>query len=104
MDKKLIDPFRVLFEVNPMPMWIFDAVTLRFLAVNNAAIRHYGYSLEEFLQMTLRDIRPPEDIPKFEHVVAHLPVGKVLSPVGEWRHVRRDGSIVCVEVCSHPVD
>ncbi|MGH7371192.1 MAG: PAS domain S-box protein, partial [Candidatus Methylomirabilales bacterium] len=55
--------FQLLFENNPHPMWITDLETLHFLAVNDAAIQHYGYSGEEFLAMTLKDISPPEDIP-----------------------------------------
>ena len=52
-----------LFDISPQPSWIYDIKTLEFLDVNEAAVLHYGYSREEFLQMTLRDIRPPEDIP-----------------------------------------
>jgi PAS domain-containing protein len=55
--------YRILFESNPQPMWVFDSETLEFLAVNQAAMRHYGYSIEEFLRMTLRDLRPAEDTP-----------------------------------------
>src|SRR5205823_8404810 len=54
--------YRGLFESNPNPMWIFDVETLSFLAVNAAAVRHYGYSQEEFQAMTIKDIRPPEDV------------------------------------------
>ena len=54
----------MLFEASPMPMWVYDAETLRFLAVNDAAIRHYGYTRDEFLAMRITDIRPPEDIPR----------------------------------------
>ena len=55
--------YRLLFEANPQPMWVFDRASLAFLAVNQAAIARYGYTREEFLGMTLRDIRPPEDVP-----------------------------------------
>ena len=54
---------RKLFNNNPHPTWVFDRETLRFLAVNEAAVHKYGYSREEFLAMTLKDIRPPEDVP-----------------------------------------
>lgn len=99
----LNDPFLVLFESNPMPMWIFEADTLQFLAVNDAAIKHYGYSREEFLRMNLRNIRPPTDVPTLEEVMANLPEGRVPHPVGEWRHLRRDGSMIFVEICSSSV-
>ena len=54
----------MLFEASPTPMWVYDADTLAFLAVNDAAIRHYGYSRDEFLAMTIKDIRPAEDVPR----------------------------------------
>src|SRR5437016_3595477 len=54
--------YRVLFESNPLSMWVFDVETLRFLAVNDAAVRHYGYTREEFLGMTIKDVRPAEDV------------------------------------------
>ncbi len=53
--------YKYLFENNPLPMWIYDLETLDFLEVNEAAILKYGYSREQFLQMTLKDIRPEED-------------------------------------------
>ena len=53
----------MLFEASPMPMWVYDAETLAFLAVNDAAVRHYGYRRDEFLAMRITDIRPPEDVP-----------------------------------------
>ena len=62
--------YRRLFEVNPHPMWVYDLETLRFLAVNDAAVRRYGYSREEFLALTIRDIRPPEDVPALLSFVA----------------------------------
>src|SRR5438552_10369517 len=54
--------YRLLFHANPHPMWVFDPETLRFLAVNNAAVHLYGYSVSEFLSMTVKDILPPEGI------------------------------------------
>ena len=51
-----------MFEAMPLPMWVYDAATLRFLAVNSAALRQYGYTREEFLAMTLKDIRPDEEV------------------------------------------
>src|SRR6185503_9328948 len=57
------EQYRILFQSNPHPMWVFDNETHAFLAVNDAAIRHYGYSREEFLSMTVKDIRLPDDIP-----------------------------------------
>ena len=61
--KKSEEEYRLLFKGNPCPMWLCDQKTLKFLAVNDAAVRHYGYSREEFLSMTAKDIRPPRDVP-----------------------------------------
>ena len=55
----------LMFSANPYPMWISDQRTLRFLQVNDAAVKAYGYSREEFLRMAVSDIRPEEDIPEF---------------------------------------
>jgi len=91
--------YRLLFENHPKPMWIFDPETLGFLAVNQAAIAHYGYSQSEFLAMTLLDIRPPDDIPAFEqHIEQYRSQSFIYC--GEWRHCKRDGSIIDVEITS----
>jgi diguanylate cyclase (GGDEF)-like protein/PAS domain S-box-containing protein len=86
---------RLLFERNPQPMWLFDPATLTFLAVNQAAIDSYGYSREEFLAMTLRDIRPAQDIPALELLVAS---GRADREAVSSRHRRKDGSVFDVEV------
>jgi two-component system cell cycle sensor histidine kinase/response regulator CckA len=91
--------YRLLFESNPQPMWVYDVETLAFLAVNKSAVHHYGYSPEEFLSMTIEDIRPAEDLPAFYEHVTRDPQG--LERAGEWRHVTRDGSIIEVEITSH---
>jgi two-component system cell cycle sensor histidine kinase/response regulator CckA len=89
--------YRMLFEASPLPMWVYDAETLQYLAVNDAAIRHYGYTRHEFLGMTIKDIRPPEDV---EGVLASLTAsGGPGSPMpGTWRHRKRDGTIIDVEI------
>lgn len=93
--------YRRLFEHNPQPMWIFDAETLAFLAVNEAAIEHYGYSKDEFLAMTLCDIRPPEDIPALLTALDNKPpIG--LNDTGTWRHLKKDGTLIDVRITSHP--
>ena len=91
--------YRQLFESNPHPMWVYDLETLAFLAVNNAAVMHYGYAREEFLGMTLRDIRPAEDIPALMQRIAAVRDG--LDAAGIWRHRKKDGTIIDVEVTSH---
>jgi PAS domain S-box-containing protein len=89
----------MLFERNPHPMWVFDRETLRFLAVNDTAIHRYGYSREEFLSMTLRDIRPPEDIPAMVEKLVRCADG--LNEAGVWRHRKKDGETVYAEIVSH---
>ncbi|HVF36246.1 MAG TPA: EAL domain-containing protein [Candidatus Saccharimonadia bacterium] len=94
--------YRELFERMPMPLWVFDRQTLQFLAVNEAAIDHYGYSREEFLSMSVLDIRPPEEHGRLLAVARDGAPGLVQS--GMWTHRRRDGSLIDVEVSSHGLD
>ena len=86
--------FRHLFEKNPLPMWVCDAKTLCFLEVNAAAILRYGHSREEFLQMSITDIRPPEDVPELLHALDSYRLGPGYSR--EWRHRVKDGTIIDV--------
>jgi two-component system cell cycle sensor histidine kinase/response regulator CckA len=98
--------YRLLFEDNPHPMWIYEGGTLAFLAVNDAAVRHYGYAREEFLAMTLRDIRPPEEVPALEEQVAARRRDerrKGFRLVRAWKHRKRDGTLCDVEVSVSPV-
>lgn len=96
--------YRLLFERNPNPMWIFDPQTLTFLAVNQAAIAHYGYSQSEFLSMTIANILPPEDIPAFQDMIKHYRLNdSEFVYQGEWRHRKRDGSIINVEITSRRI-
>ncbi|HEV8398844.1 MAG TPA: PAS domain S-box protein [Gemmatimonadales bacterium] len=88
---------RLLFDAGPHPMWVYDFETLRFLTVNDAAVRDYGYTREEFLTMTIADIRPPEEVPALLQHVATLRGGAALRP-GLWRHRKKDGAIIDVEV------
>jgi len=89
--------YRLLFEANPLPLWVYDAETLRFLAVNEAAVRHYGYSRSEFLAMRITDIRPTEDVDALLADLAQR--GGPGSPApGTWRHRKKDGSIIDVEI------
>lgn len=93
--------YRLLFEGNPMSMWVFDRESLRFLEVNEAAIRHYGYCREEFLAMTIADIRPENDLPKLMEAVSKRVPG--LSEAELWRHRKKDGEVIDVEITSHPI-
>lgn len=85
--------YRLVFERSPQPMWIYDEHTLRILAVNEAAAKHYGWTHEEFLRMTLRDLRPPQEVPKLLKAMRKLR-GKRLTFAGEWKHWKKDGTII----------
>src|SRR5664279_2478336 len=95
--------YRSLFAANPHPMWFFDTQTLAFLEVNDAAVAHYGFQRAEFLAMTIADIRPPEDVPRLREVVGRVGEGAI-DRSGAWRHRKKDGSIITVEITSHAVD
>ncbi|MBI2517611.1 MAG: PAS domain S-box protein [Opitutae bacterium] len=94
--------YRSLFEGSPLPMWVFDDTTLRFLAVNDTAVRQYGYSREEFLGMTIKDIRPPEDVPALLSVALGLS-SSAAGHSGEWRHRRKDGTLLAVAIEARPI-
>jgi two-component system, cell cycle sensor histidine kinase and response regulator CckA len=93
------EQYRLFFEANPAPMWVYDRDTLYIIAVNQAAIRHYGYTRGEFLEMKITGLRPAEDI------------GRLLDDLGRadngfharrpWRHRLKDGSIISVEISSN---
>jgi PAS domain S-box-containing protein len=91
----------LLFSDNPLPMWVFDRETLRFLTVNDAAVQRYGYSQDEFLTMTIADLRAPEDVPWL--------LQELSKPRPPWahfgvaRHRTRDGTSLFVDITSHAV-
>lgn len=93
---------RLLFASNPHPMWVYDLATLRFLEVNDTAIAYYGYSREEFLNLTLLDIYPPDE---HERLRADLNQPRpALQHSGEWRHRLTDGRLIDVEITSHTLE
>jgi PAS domain S-box-containing protein len=93
------DDYRRLFEDIPVPMFIFDSRNFRFLAVNKAATIQYGYSHEEFLQMKITDIRPPEEVPAFLRAVGKVPGS--YADAGRWLHRKKNGDTFYVRVFSH---
>ncbi|HET9604844.1 MAG TPA: ATP-binding protein [Gemmatimonadales bacterium] len=93
--------YRMLFDLNPSPMWVFDQKTLQFLAVNAAAVTKYGYSHEEFTRMTIRDIRPPQDLDALEQAVRTEFSAR--QDASNWRHITRDGTVFDVEIRGRPV-
>jgi diguanylate cyclase (GGDEF)-like protein/PAS domain S-box-containing protein len=91
--------YRYMFEANPLPMWIRDEETLRILAVNDAALRTYGYSREELLSLNAADLHAPEETERFLKATR---AGDPGQPTGHWRHRRKDGSTMEVETATHP--
>jgi PAS domain S-box-containing protein len=91
--------YRLLFDSNPNPMWVFDLDTLEFLVVNQAAINHYGYSREEFLGMTTDNIRPNEDVAALRQTLSSFTSGQ--NYLGHWRHLKRDNSLINVEILAY---
>jgi hypothetical protein len=94
--------YRLLFKSIPLAAWVYDVETLRFLAVNHAAVERYGYSRNEFLAMTICDLRPPEEIPKLLRFLQASHHEPKLS--GQWIHRLKDGSQICVAFTSHSIE
>ena len=99
-DSRLL--FKRLFEAHPHPMWAYDLVTLRFLVVNAAAVNSYGYTESEFLDMTIRDIRPERELARLEADLAASPA-RGAQRAGYWQHRRKDGTLITVDVSSHSI-
>lgn len=95
--------YRELFNNNPMPMWVFHAITLKFLEVNAEAVNHYGYSHEEFLEKTLADIRLHGNEQQIREEVAQIPEKGDGIKKGIWQHVKKDGGIIFVEIAWHNI-
>jgi PAS domain S-box-containing protein len=91
--------YRLMFKSNPLPMWVYDFETYAFLDVNEAAVRHYGYSREEFLNMTIKDMLPPDGAPVVLHSGQGPRDGRDITPV--WRHRKKEGTLIYVEISSH---
>jgi two-component system, cell cycle sensor histidine kinase and response regulator CckA len=94
--------YRSLFDRNPSPMWVYDFESLAILDVNQAAVEHYGWSREEFLSLTIRDLRPPTETAAFEAALLRRRQGVTVD--GRFRHWRKDGSLMEVEISSQEVD
>jgi len=95
--------YRILFDANPEALWVYDRETLKFLAINDAAITRYGYSREEFLSMTILEIRPQEDRTAFLQML-NTPRQDTTRFTSGHRHQKKDGSIIWVDVASHLIE
>jgi PAS domain S-box-containing protein len=96
------EQYRNLFERSPNPMWIFNVDTLRFIKVNKAAIKLYGYSESEFLSMTVKDIRPEEEVEVFITAVKFLEPG--LSDQGVWKHNTKKGDLIYASIATSDLE
>lgn len=92
---------RMLFENSPLPMWVYDLASRRFLAVNAAATLGYGYSASEFLAMTIDEIRPASERPALAQDMAETPPTGIRTSPRLWQHLRKDGTTIVVEITSH---
>ena len=93
--------YHLLFDSIPHPVWVYDLKTLAILDVNQSAVRNYGYSHEEFLSLSIKDIRPPEDVSALLENVATEPPNTESDSV--WKHRKKDGTLIDVEITSHPL-
>jgi PAS domain S-box-containing protein len=92
------EKYKTLFYKSPLAKWIYDEHTLRFLEVNDAALRMYGYTQDEFQQMTLADIRPPSEVPRLMDDINLVRQDPAASLVSQWRHVKKNGELMDVQV------
>lgn len=95
--------YRTLFEASPLPKWIYDLATFTIQNVNPAAIKHYGYSMEEFLNLSLQQLRPVEEVPLLKRVQAATVVREGLINFGMFVHQKKDGSKIKVEVAGSKI-
>lgn len=102
VSQRLNISYQLLFERNPLPMWVYDVQTLRMLAVNAAAAARYGYSKQEFVGLTLMDLHHGDDVTQFhEHLM--LPPGEQLAQ-RLWRHRHRSGDVMEVELVTEDIE
>jgi two-component system, sensor histidine kinase and response regulator len=94
--------FRIFFENNPIPTWVFDIESTQFLEVNNAAINHYGYSKEEFLAMHILDIRPQEAVAGLDEMIEAMKTKE--SNTTQGKHRLKDGTVIDVHISWHNID
>ncbi|EDM37677.1 sensory box histidine kinase/response regulator [Pedobacter sp. BAL39] len=85
-----------LFNLSPLPQWVYDLETLAFLQVNDAAVHHYGYSRQEFLQMTIKDIRPAAEVVMLDDIIANVRIGLYNQSV--VKHQKKNGELILVSV------
>jgi PAS domain S-box-containing protein len=98
------DKYKTLFYKSPLPKWIYDEESLVFREVNDAAVRLYGYTQEEFHRMTLADIRPPDEVPALMDDINVMRKNPNAYQASQWRHVKKNGEIIDVLVTAHSIE
>ncbi|HET9992246.1 MAG TPA: ATP-binding protein [Kofleriaceae bacterium] len=93
---------RLLFQENPLPIWVLDAKTLQYVAINNSMITTYGYSREELLAMTAVDVKQPADVPEMMRSLTSAVLGGV-HHIGVRKHRRKDGTVLEMDITAHPI-
>ena len=93
--------YRLLFNHNPHPMWVYDRASMAILSVNDAAVEHYGYSRSEFLSMRITQLRPTEEVGRLANLISRAPPGRIHA--GLWKHRLKNGDVVDVEVSSDDI-
>ena len=96
-----VQKYRLLFDNNPLPMWMTTIPGLDIIDVNESAIEHYGYSRKEFLKLNAKDLRPAEDVEYFVNEVKKMIPG--INNTRAWRHKKKDGTVIYVEIYSHEI-
>ncbi|MGA7614754.1 MAG: PAS domain S-box protein [Thermoanaerobaculia bacterium] len=94
--------YQDVFEYGPLPMWIYEIETLRFLAVNRAAVEHYGYSKDDFLGMSTEQIRPESEVPRLKQHVQS--VSPEVARTGIWIHRKKDGTLLEAETVAYEME
>jgi PAS domain S-box-containing protein len=102
--RRAVDNYVRLFNASPLPQWIYRLSDLKFVAVNNAAVEHYGYSADEFMSMTITDIRPAEEVPQLKDIIeTSEQLGKSIQR-GNHTHIRKDGTKIHVQMSGHKLE
>ncbi|HBD21086.1 MAG TPA: diguanylate cyclase [Arenimonas sp.] len=94
--------YRLLFELNPFPTWVYDVASLRFVAVNDAMVANYGYTREELLRMSITDIREADEADQLRDFLAGW--DSRFGNAGVWRHRRKDGSLLWADITTHTIE
>ena len=99
--QRLAEDYKVLFANNPLPMWAYDLDELKIVMVNNAALNLYGYTRKEFLALNLYDLRPEAEHQRLKEELKNKDIFKDLKLSSEWQHIKKDGSVIYVDIASH---